>query len=412
IVGDTIQLTSGSAITLGNAGDTSNFLTVAKLASVPSATTMTSSGPIGVANSTVAMDSGNLNGLTSTTTGALVVNGVTVNYNTTTDSLATVLQRINSSGAGVVATYNSSTDQVSITSPNGGVSLSDTAGNLVSVLKVATSLASAHHLGNSAKYEVNGGPSQYSLTNTVNNLVPGVNVTLQAATPAGSPLTVSVNLDTSAGSKAVQSFVDAYNAVMDLISKDTAFDSQTKKAGIFLGDPTISIIQQQLQEGLFVSNGTALGLTPPFQDVSTIGLSTGAIGSKPGTTTELQFDSNAFQSALTSNPAAVTQLVNTVMGNLSKQLNATTQPFGPIDTAIQSETNQIIDIQHEIDSQNDILQQQQQALTDEFTQLDQSLAQIQSQSSVGAAVLAGLAGGTTSSSSGSSSTGSSSSTTG
>ena len=390
IVGDTIQLTSGSTITLGNGGDTSNFLTVAKLSG--SGLTVTSSGPVGEANPTATLDNASLNGLTSTTTGSMLINGVTINYDTTVDTLNAVISRINSSGAGVAASYDSSTDKLTVTSTNGGsITTSDTSGNLASVLGLPASVAGAHQLGQSAKYEVNGGPAQFSLTNTVNNLVPGVNVTFQAATPVGSPLTGTVTLNSSVGTKAMQDFVTAYNALADLIQKDTAFDANTKVAGIFLGDPTISNIQQSLDSGLFISNGTKLGLTPPFIDVSTIGLNTGPIGSAPGTTIDVQFDTTTFDAALATNPQAVTNLVNTVFHNLSQQVLNIVAPFGQVDTAIQGENSEIRDLQNQIDAQQQFLQQQQDFLNSEFTNLDSELAQLQSQSSAGAAVLSSLA---------------------
>ena len=398
VVGNTIQLTSnnGQPITLGSSGDSSNFLSVVKLLGQPSATTMTSSGPVGVANPNVALDQGNINGFTTgTTNGTLAVNGVTINYNSTTDSLNTVLNRINASAAGVTATYDPVSDTVTVASAGTGnvdISLADGTGNLLSSLNVTA--AGAHHLGQSAKYEVNGGTAQYSLSNTVNNLVPGVNVTLQSVTTGG-PITGSISLNNTVGTNAVQAFVTAYNSVVDTITQDTAFDTNTKVAGIFLGDPTVTSIQQQLDQGLFISNGVSQGLTPPYTDISTIGLSTGPVGSQPGTTTDLQFDASTFQAALSANPSAVTNLANTVFSQLSKTTLSIVQPFGLVDSAIQGETQQITDFQNEIFAQNLILQQQQALLTTEFSNLDTALANLQSQSAAGASVLASLAAQTT-----------------
>ncbi len=395
IVGNAIQLTSnnGQPIALGSGGDKSNFLSAVKLLGQPSATTMTSSGPVGVANAGVALDQSNVNGLaTGTTTGSINVNGVTITYNSSTDSLNTVLNRINSSAAGVTATYDPNSDTVSFTSSKTGnidISASDGTGNLLSSLNMLA--PAAHQLGTSAKYEVNGGPAQFSLSNTVKNLVPGVTVTLQAVTPAGSPLTGSVSMDTSVGTKAIQDFLTAYNGVADLIAKDTAYNPQTKVAGIFLGESTLSAIQQQLDEGLFISHGVTKGLTPPFTDLSTIGLSTGPVGSKPGTTLDLQFDADKFQAALTTNPVAVTNLVNTVFGQLSKSLFNVIKPFGPIDNAIRTEDHQILDYQHEIDDQTQRLQSQEQLLNSEFSRLDEQLGRLQASSTTGAAVLSAMA---------------------
>jgi flagellar hook-associated protein 2 len=392
VTGNGIQLQSnnGQPILLGSGGDTSNFLSVTKLLGQPSATTMSSSGPVGVSNPAVALDQASINGLaTGTTTGTFTINGVTINYNSTTDSLNTILDRINSSAAGVTATYDPNSDTVSLTSSKTGnidVSVADGNGNLMASLGLLA--PAAHQLGKSAKYEING-VTQYSLTNTVKNIVPGVTVTLQAVTT--SPLTGTVSIDTSVGTKAIKDFVTAYNAVADLIQKDTDYNQRTKKAGIFLGDLTVSTIQQQLDQGLFISNGLQKGLTAPYTDISTIGLSTGAIGSKPGTTLDLQFDENKFQTALTTNPAAVTNLVNTVFGQLSKSVFDLIKPFGLVDSAIRAEDRQILDYQNEIDDQTQRLQDREQALNQQFNQLDEELARLQAASTTGAAVLASLA---------------------
>lgn len=386
-----IHLTSASNITLGSGGDTSNFLSVVKLLGQPSSTTMNSSGPVGVVNPNVALDSANIAGLqTGVTSGTFTINNVNITYNSTTDTLNSILAKINASAAGVNASYDPNSDRVVLTSGKTGnidISLADGSGNLLSSLNLTAS--ASHQLGQSAKYEVNGGPAQYSLTNTVNNLVPGVNVTLQNTTTA--PITATVEQDSSVGTKAMQGFVTAYNALADLIQKDTAYDTNTKIAGIFLGDSTVSTIQQNLDSGLFISNGGKLGLTPPFIDVSTIGLNTGPIGSSPGTTTDVQFDTATFDSALATNPQAVTNLVNTVFQNLSKSVLNIIQPFGLVDSAIQSENSQITDLQQQINTQQQFLQQQQDFLNSEFTNLDGELAQLQSQSSAGAAVLSSLA---------------------
>lgn len=400
-----IQLTSGdgSVITLGSGGDTSNFLSVTKLQGQPAASTMSSSGPVGVANPYAVLDSGNLSGLQSVTQGSFTINNVTITYNSTSDTLNDVLSKINASAAGVTASYDPRADRVVLTSNktgNVGISVADGSGNLLSRLGLTSSVSQT--LGQSAKYEVNGGPAQYSLSNTVTDLVPGVNVTLTSTTT--SPSTATVAQDPSVGTKAMQDFVTAYNTVVDLIKTETSYDTKTKIGGIFLGDSTVSNIQSQLDEGLFISNGTKLGLTPPYIDVSTIGLSTGPVGSAPGTTTDVQFDSDKFQAALTSDPQAVTDLVNKVFQGLTKTVNNIVQPFGVIDTVVRGENSEILDLQNQVQAQQLILDQQQKLLTSEFNSLDSQLAQLQSSSSAGASVLAAL-GGNSASSSSSSSTG-------
>ena len=391
IVGNKIQLSSTSAITLGSGGDTSNFLSVTKLAGQPSGTTLTSTGPVGVSNPNVSLDSASINGLTSTTTGTLNINGATITYNTTTDTLNTVINRINASSAGVTASYDPNADQITLTSRSTGnldVSVADINGNLASSLNITS--AAAHHLGQSASYKVNGGTTQYSLSDTVQNIVPGVNVTLSATTPSGNPLSVSVGQDLKSAESSIKTFVTAYNSVIDTIATDTAYNSQTKQAGVLFGDSTVAAIQAQLNSGLFISNGQALGLTPPYTDVSTIGLSTGPIGSPIGTTTDLQFNSSTFETAMNTNPAAVSNLVTTIFNKFNTMTMNLTQPGGVVDSAVQGENNLINDYNQQITFQNDLLRQQVAFYNQEFTALETTLAQLQTSSAIGASTLAAL----------------------
>lgn len=399
ISGDAIQLTSASPITLGAVGDTSNFLTVANLAGQPSSTTMTSSRPVGVVNTQAILDSANLTGLTSTTTGSLNINGVTIAYNTTVDTLADVINRINSSTAGVTATYDPNSDKVTLSSRTTGnldITVADS-GTLTNALQLSSA---THALGQSASYRVDGGPVQYSLTNSVNNVEPGVNLTLTAPTPSGSPITVNVTQDVSSATASVQTFVSAYNAVVDLIATDTSYDQQTKQTGVLFGDPAVQTIQGLLNSSLFISNGLAQGLTPPYTDLSTIGLSTGAVGSPVGSTTDLTFDTAKFASAVSANPAGVTNLVTTIFSKFNTMTMQLTAPGGALDAAVQAENSIIQDESQRITFQTNLLQQQVAFYNLEFSQMETMLAQLQSSSSAAASILAGLGANTSSSTSG------------
>jgi len=368
IVNNKIQLTSASPITL--AAGSSNFLAATNLAGQAPANTITSSSVVGVA-------------------GSFNINGTNITYNTTKDALQDVLTRISSSAAGMTASYDPNFDKVTLTSTKTGnldVTVQDQSGSLLGQLNVGT--PAAHQLGTSAKYEVNGGAAQYSLTNTINNVVPNINMTLQTATPAGQPLTVTVSQNATVAEGAIQSFVTAYNAVVDTITKDTAYDTNTKTAGVFLGDPVINNLQQTLNDGLFIANGSSLGLTPPYETATSMGLSTGPIGSAPGTTTDVTFDTTQFEAAMQDNPTAVTKLATTVFNNLSQSLIQITQPGGLIDSSIQSENTQIQDFQTQIDTQKAFIADQQTFLTQEYAQLEAQLAQLQSQAAVGASALA------------------------
>ena len=120
---DRILLTSnedtGSAITLGDTADTSDFLTIAKLTSVQGASSSVGSYGGGISTSS-ALDEA---GLTLTpTSGTFTINGVTLFVESSSDTIQDVVDLINNSSAGVTASYDTITDKFSLRSKMGTVS--------------------------------------------------------------------------------------------------------------------------------------------------------------------------------------------------------------------------------------------------------------------------------------------------
>lgn len=81
-----------------------------------------------------------------------------------------------------------------------------------------------------------------SASNTVDQAIEGVTLTLKGLTPDKAPLTIGVELDTAGVKKNVQSFVDSYNKLMDTITAQTRVTQvgEDKKplAGALVGDAT------------------------------------------------------------------------------------------------------------------------------------------------------------------------------
>jgi hypothetical protein len=125
-----IQTTGPSKddIVLGN--DTSGFLAALKLSGA-----VTAKGNVHDDQRVLAQTAQ----FGSVTSGAFEVNGVQISVNSTTDTLQSLLTRINSSGAGVTASYNSTTDKLSITANSPGAAL--TLGNDTSGFLTAAKLA-------------------------------------------------------------------------------------------------------------------------------------------------------------------------------------------------------------------------------------------------------------------------------
>jgi flagellar hook-associated protein 2 len=220
----TLESASDAKIVLGAANDTSNFLAVLKLANNDT-DTVTSYGTLGSARTGNALVS---SGLTTAITavdgdgaGTFSINGVAINYNVNTDSLNTILKRINSSGAGVSATYDAVNDRVQLdNSKTGdlGMTLSETSGGLLGALGLTTGFTSTR--GKNAEFSIDGGPMLISSSNTLDSAMLGVTglaVTVDSATTQ----TLTVTADTAKMKDNIKDFIDAYNAVQTFIDTTT-----------------------------------------------------------------------------------------------------------------------------------------------------------------------------------------------
>jgi flagellar hook-associated protein 2 len=76
--------------------------------------------------------------------------------------------------------------------------------------------------------------------------------------------------DTGAVSKAVQDFVDSYNATIDFINSQSKFDSKTQTAGVLLGNRDASGLADDLASAL---STTIPGLSSSANRLSSVGLS-------------------------------------------------------------------------------------------------------------------------------------------
>jgi flagellar hook-associated protein 2 len=384
LTGNGVQLTSNSGdVIVGTQGDTSNFLAATHLDAAPTGGdlvttwTKTSTVGIGVAQTTTPLASARLATGLSSATGSFTINGVTFNWNSATDTISGLISQINSSGAKVTASYDQATDTVTLLSNTTGqasIALQDVSGNLLDALGLASA---SQTLGQNAAFSVNGGPTQYSTSNVISNAVQGVTFSLKGT----GATTIGVEQDVQTAVSAVKDFVTAYNAALDLVRKDTAVDPSTSQGAIFTGDSFVQGVETALRN---LTSTSATGLTTQYTDLPTIGLSSGAIGSLPGSTNALVLDEGKLTQALQTDPTAVTSLLQATGGPLSTLnsylLNATSYS-GPINTSQLSADSQIRDLESRMQTLQERLDQKQQALQAKFARLEEAMAKLQAQSS-------------------------------
>ena len=320
-----LQITSNNSTTvnLGGGGDTSNFLTATGLLNTAPGTTRTSVGNLGVALSGVALQSADLATALSTTSGSFSINGVTISWDATQDSLNDIIGKINASSAGVTASYDALNDRVTLVAKQTGatqVALQDASGNFLAAAGLTSATQS---LGQNARYSVstvNGGADLYSTSNTVTGVVPGVTLSLLSAT--NTPVNVTVSADVDSIVSDVQQFVSQYNSVVGLIDQQTFMNTDpasTTPNGPLAGDLSLEMIKERMRSTV---GGAAIGTTGQYTALSQVGITFGAVGTAAGQANTLQVDETALRNALSTDPTAVAQLFSGL------QLGATLQTGG------------------------------------------------------------------------------------
>ncbi|MBH1977511.1 MAG: flagellar filament capping protein FliD [Comamonadaceae bacterium] len=107
-----------------------------------------------------------------------------------------------------------------------------------------------------------------SADNTFADTIPGLKLT--ASQVSTEEVTMTVGTDTAAMKKNIQDFVNAYNAVNDLLSASTKYDAETKTAGVLQGDNTAVGLQGALRMLTMGSAGDGAGA---FQRLADVGIS-------------------------------------------------------------------------------------------------------------------------------------------
>jgi flagellar hook-associated protein 2 len=128
-----------------------------------------------------------------------------------------------------------------------------------------------------------------SSSNTVQNAIGGVSLTVQSVST--DPVEVVVSSNNSSLEKNLQLFVDQFNKIRDKVTKETAFDASTKTSGLLLGNPEVLRTEQALAR-LVSQRSFASG---QVQSLDRLGISLNDKG-------RLEFDKEKFTKIMASNP--------------------------------------------------------------------------------------------------------------
>ena len=210
-----------------------------------------------------------------------------------------------------------------------------------------------------------------SQSNTVENVIDGVKLTLNQTTTSAANLTLT--RDDSVAKKAVQTFVSAYNSLLGTIKTLTAYDTTAQTSSALTGDSLARSVQTRMRDALSGAIDTTDGTT-----LSKIGITTDP---KTG---ELKIDDDKLTDALSENLDGVTSLFTGTSG-VGTRVDQTAQTFvkfdGSFATTIDGLNKTIADIQKQYDATSDRIDQRMETYRAQFTQLDAMVSQMNSLSS-------------------------------
>lgn len=308
-----------------------------------------------------------------------------------TDSLDSVAAKINASGAAVQASvlFDGGTYRLQIAGNQTG------AANAVTLTESGTSLgvaspANVRQQAVDAQVTIDGFAVTRP-TNSLSDVIAGVNLELKDVSPTGTTQRVDVTRDTGALTDKVKKFVDAYNIVNNFINAEATYSGVTKGAESLVGDSTVRSLQTRLRSQITSPVG---GITGRYSSLAAIGVSLQRDGS-------LALDSAKLSAAISADPAAVSQVFakpdTGAMVALDKLVNQYTSTsdgligkrVSAIDDANRNITKQMSDLEDRVTKFEDRLRAQ-------FTAMEQTMSRIQNQGSQITSIMNSLSGASSS----------------
>ena len=379
---DAVKLTGSDALSLGSSADTSNFLAALKLFQT-GASTVSSSSALGASSLTVPLINSGLKsaitGVDGTGAGKFTINGADISYNVNTDSMQAVMSRINSSAAGVTASYDTASDRFTLTNnTTGNVSMfaSETGtGFLTASGMIGT--GSTFQSGTNAEFSVNGGGTIISRSNTLDSSVTGISGLSVTVDGTGSQ-TIGVTTNTSDATAKINKLLDKYNSIQSSIASYTKITvtgaSGTTGAKVtsatLAGNLEVQSLSSKLRSIMFSSGS---GLTGSVKNLSNLGIDF------TGTDTSMTVkDSALLSTKLSGSGADVGSFFNDSGSGLITRLNAflsaQTTDTGSLAVQVASKTKENASLDKSIATLNT-------QLANERTMLESSFIAMESASS-------------------------------
>jgi flagellar hook-associated protein 2 len=237
-----------------------------------------------------------------------------------------------------------------------------------------------------AEYVLDGGAPTPSTTNVLENVVPGLRLTLKGVTSAAAAITVTEpTLDRDAVKTKIKAFVNAYNAVVD-----TARSEMTEKP---VANPTGALNASQGQ--LYGDSGLSSMLNVLRRQMSNIVTSAGindlsdlGIGipaSASGTVSEdakagkLALDDTKLDAALNSNWVAVKDFFTGFSKQVSDYVDTQTGGHGLIDDRLKAADSNLKMLKDQLAQANERIDEKEKRLKAQFAAMESAMQNSQTQ---------------------------------
>jgi len=266
------------------------------------------------------------------------------------NTLTSLAEAINNSGAGVQASL---VNTGSSTSPQYRVVLSSTSLGPVSIQlnDGSQDLLGSLNTGTLASYTVNGMGSAIQSSSSTVTLEPGLTVDLLQSTPANKPVTVGVSRDLTSAGSALSSFVSAYNTVVNDLNQQVG-----QNAGALSGSSIVGTLRETLRQITQYDSGSGVVSSLP-----SLGLSLDSTGQLSFDSSTINFDSvDEVQTFLGSTDSggflkaandALNSALDSTSGTLTMEVSATNDEITQENSTIADENQKLTDLQNNLDQQ-------------------------------------------------------------
>jgi len=390
LVGEKLEISSDdgtSPVVLGSSNDTSNFLQAMRISSSSGATAISSSD-LSSPSLTVKINQAHLANPPASGPGTFKINGETISYDTTTDTLQDVLNKISDSGAGVTATFNLSTGRFQLFNKdtgNVGIAVTDDSG-LAAAMGLTTASGASLTSGDDAEFSINGGGTLTSRSNILDDTAHGISGLSVTANSIGEE-TITVGADSTSIKQALNNFIEKYNAVQNAIEKYTkvTVDGTKVSSAVLAGNRELATISRELRRILYTTgqDSTGADLTGNVKRLSDLGIGFSGIEN----TISLN-KSSLLDSRLVSDGADIIDYFTTEKNGLVDRLDATLDRYvsdsskapGTFKVAIDSISSQNKSLDKQIEEFERRLASQRALLESSFIAMEKAQSGFQQQS--------------------------------